>query len=207
MDDDKKLKIIIFGNKYSSKSKLIYQFIKSRIYPNELEPQVEDIYNVWIKLEGHDYEITILDTAGEEDYQSMVDCWIKFGEGFILLFNIDNKESFEYVKNKYNRIIILKKEIPILLVGNIMDEKEKRLVSFEDAADFAFSKKIEYIEISIQNNFNCEKPFEIMAKVILMKRSGQFKKYKKNIKKSELSNMITKRKEINLNSLFKYTNF
>ena len=207
MDDDKKLKMIIFGNKYSSKTKLIYQFIKSRIYPNELEPQVEDIYNVWIKLEGHDYEIAILDTAGEEDYQNMVDCWIEFGEGFILLFNIDNKESFEYVKNKYNRIIILKEEAPILLVGNIIDEKEKRQVSFEDAADFAFSKKIEYIEISIQNNFNCEKPFEIIAKEILMKRSGQFKKYKKNIKKSELSNMITKRKKINLNSLFKYTNF
>ena len=186
MDDDKKLKMIIFGNKYSSKTKLIYQFIKSRIYPNELEPQVEDIYNVWIKLEGHDYEIAILDTAGEEDYQNMVDCWIEFGEGFILLFNIDNKESFEYVKNKYNKIIILKKEVPILLVGNIMDEKEERQVSFEDAADFAFSKKIEYIEISIQNNFNCEKPFEIIAKEILMKRSGQFKKYKKNIKKSEL---------------------
>ena len=207
MDDDKKLKMIIFGNKYSSKTKLIYQFIKSRIYPNELEPQVEDIYNVWIKLEGHDYEIAILDTAGEEDYQNMVDCWIEFGEGFILLFNIDNKESFEYVKNKYNKIIILKKEVPILLVGNIMDEKEERQVSFEDAADFAFSKKIEYIEISIQNNFNCEKPFEIIAKEILMKRSGQFKKYKKNIKNSEPSNMITKRKEINLNSLFKYTNF
>ena len=45
-----------------------------------------------------------MDTAGEEDYQTMVDEWIKAAEGFLLLFAINDKESFKALEDKYKRI-------------------------------------------------------------------------------------------------------
>ena len=51
-----------------------------------------------MNVNGKEYEVEILDTAGEEDYQNMMDMWISFGEGFLLVFAINDKESLIYLK-------------------------------------------------------------------------------------------------------------
>ena len=49
----------------------------------------------------------------------MQDEWIKSANGFLLLFAINDKESFEAMKEKVNRIKKNKKgDLPIVLVGN-----------------------------------------------------------------------------------------
>ena len=207
-DVEQSIKITILGASRTGKTEFLSRFLNYHI-SEEYDPTIEERYKHYININEKNYELEILDTSGDKDYSNMMDMWILFGEGFILLFDITNKESFEYVKNKYNKIIKNKnkKEVPILLVGNIYDLKEKRQITFDDASDFAFSKKIEYIEISGKNNLNCNKPFEIIAKEILIARSGKYKEYKKNIKISNISNMITERKEINFHSLFKYIDY
>jgi GTPase SAR1 family protein len=60
----------------------------------------------------------------------MLDTWISFADGFILIYSIDSKESFEAVKGKYERIIRNKKDQDpkIIVVGNKCDLVEKRKV-------------------------------------------------------------------------------
>ena len=84
-------------------------------------------------------EIEILDTAGEDDYQNMMDMWITFGEGFLLVFAINDKESFEQIKGKYDRIKKGKHgaSVPVILVGNKVDLDDQRTVSQEDAKKLA----------------------------------------------------------------------
>ena len=130
----------------------------------------------------------------------MLDMWIDFGEGFMLLFDITDKESFDILKKKYQRIIN-KKEVPIVLVGNQMNLESERKISFEEAAEFAYSLKIQYIEISSYDYFNCHKPFEILCKEILMFREGKYQEYKSNIKKQRKDNTNK------LPSLFKFINY
>ena len=48
---------------------------------------IEKIYIGNINIEGKDYEVEI-DSAGEELYANMMDNWINFGEGFLLVFDI-----------------------------------------------------------------------------------------------------------------------
>ena len=45
----------------------------------------------------------ILDTAGEEDYQNMINTWASFAEGFLLIFAIDDKESFTILKKDMSK--------------------------------------------------------------------------------------------------------
>ena len=40
-----------------------------------------------------------MDTAGQEEYSAMRDQYMKAGEGFLLLFNIDNMKSFEDIES------------------------------------------------------------------------------------------------------------
>ena len=59
-----------------------------------------------------------------------MDMWISFGEGFLLVFAINDAESFELLKGIHDRVLKGKHGIkcPILLVGNKQDleKKEKK---------------------------------------------------------------------------------
>ncbi len=102
--------------------------------------------------------------------------WISFGDGFLLVFAINDKESFELLKSKHDRVIKGKHgddKCPILLVGNKQDLEKERTVEFAEAKQLADSWKAEYIETSAKTNFNCKEAFEKLAlKIALMKKGG-----------------------------------
>jgi small GTP-binding protein len=113
--------------------------------------------------------VEILDTAGEEDYQNMMDMWISFGEGFLLVFAINDKESFTLLKGKHDRVLKGKHRVkcPILLVGNKQDLENERQVTYAEAKAQADSWGIEYMETSAKTNFNCKEAFEKLAQKIV----------------------------------------
>ena len=112
-----------------------------------------------------------------------MDMWISFGEGFLLVFAINDKESFNLIKSKHDRILKGKHGVkcPILLVGNKQDLENERQVLYEEAKDLADSWEISYIETSAKTNFNCKEAFEILAKDIIKFRNELKNKKKKCI--------------------------
>ena len=117
-----------------------------------------------------------MDTAGEEDFQNMIDMWISFGEGFLLVFAINDKESFKLIRGKYDRIVKGKggeKKPPILLVGNKQDLEKERTVSQDEAKQLASSLGIDYMETSAKTNYNCKEAFESLAQQIIKAKAPQ----------------------------------
>ena len=116
----------------------------------------------------------------------MMDMWISFGEGFLLVFAINDKDSFDLIKVKHDRVLKGKHGVkcPILLVGNKQDLEKEREVNYEEAKTQAEQWGIEYIETSAKNNFNCKEAFEKLAQKILFvkqKKNGGDDKCKCNI--------------------------
>ena len=107
------------------------------------------------------YNVEILDTAGEEDFQNMMDMWISFGDGFLLVFAINDKNTFDAVKAKYSRILKGKHGVkcPILLVGNKVDLEKDRKVTKETAENLATEYGMNFYESSALNGYNIEKIF------------------------------------------------
>ena len=103
----------------------------------------------------------------------MMDMWISFGEGFLLVFAINDAESFELLKGKHDRVLKGKHGVkcPILLVGNKQDLEEERKVSHADAKQLADSWGVEYIETSAKTNFNCKEAFEKLAQKIVYSKN------------------------------------
>jgi len=98
-----------------------------------------------------------LDTAGQDDYQSMLDSWISYADGYLLIYSIDDKESLEAVKSKYERIIRNKKgqDPPIIVVGNKCDLVNKRKIEKEVVEKLCREWKVQCLEASalvINNN-------------------------------------------------------
>ena len=102
-----------------------------------------------------------------------MDMWISFGEGFLLVFAINDKESFNLLKGKHDRVLKGKHgtKCPILLVGNKQDLENERQVSYAEAKQQADAWGIEYIETSAKTNFNCKEAFEKLAQNIVKCKS------------------------------------
>ena len=161
------IKLAVIGKGVVGKSSLTYRFINYEI-PKGHDPTIEDRYKAEVKIEGKPYSIEILDTAGEDDYQNMMDMWINFGQGFLLVFAIDDRESFEKIQSKRDRVLKGKhnQPTPMVLVGNKQDLADKRVVTYDEAKQLADSWGIEYYETSAKTKFNCNKPFERLAVII-----------------------------------------
>jgi GTPase KRas protein len=80
----------------------------------------------------------------------MIDIWINFGEGFLLVYAINDKESFEELEKKRDRIMKLKKGVncPIVLVGNKCDLERDRVVTESEAKELAKKWGAAYVETS-----------------------------------------------------------
>ena len=140
---------------------------------------MEDSYKTHIKLTtGEERQFKILDTAGEDDYQTMIDEWIKAANGFLLMFAINDKESFEALKAKLNRIKKNNKEnLPMVVVGNKCDLESKREVDKQIAMDYAKSIGAKYYETSAltDENNNCKVVFQQCAHMIITKFDSESK--------------------------------
>ena len=139
--------------------------------PKEHDPTVEDTYKINLKIKsGEMREFQILDTAGEEDYQNMLDNWISSAIGFVLVFAINDSESFEYLKTIRTRIKKNEAENkPTLIIGNKCDLGVKRKVTVQRAEEFCKSINCKYYETSAleDHNGNVKKAFEDIASSIV----------------------------------------
>ena len=122
--------------------------------PKDHDPTVEDAYVIQIdEYEGKEFKI--LDTAGEEDYQNMIDQWINSANGFLLVFAINDKETFEALKVKVKRIEKNEaNKLPLIVVGNKCDLQDQREVPSQEAEEFAKSINAKYFETSALNDMN-----------------------------------------------------
>jgi small GTP-binding protein len=166
------LKIAVLGKSLVGKSALTYRFINDK-FPTEHDTTIEDQYRVNVSIEGFDCRLEILDTAGQDDYQTMIDTWIGSSEAFILVYAIDDRESFDVIKGRYERIKKNKVgEKPIiLLAGNKCDLVDKRKVESKEAEDLAKLWNVNFLEVSALEKINVKETFLIVAKELLLKKA------------------------------------
>ena len=106
---------------------------------------------------------------------------ISNSEGFLLIFSINDKNSFEFIKKMRDKILKEKnkKKYRLILVGNKQDLMHERKVEYSEVKALADSWKIEYIETSAHINYNIKEAFNILVKEIIKFKSNQKKKDKK----------------------------
>ena len=77
--------------------------------------------------------LDVLDTAGQEEYSAMREQYMRTGEGFLLIYSITSRQSFEEIMTFQQQILRVKDKdfFPIILVGNKCDLADEREVSKE----------------------------------------------------------------------------
>jgi len=168
------VKLAVLGKSLVGKSALTYRYICDK-FPTEHDTTVEDQYRVNMTIDDKKCDLEILDTAGQDDYQTMLDIWIGFGNCFLLVYAIDDLDSFDSVKKKYERICQLKtnEDFSVLIVGNKCDLSEsERKVKNDDVESYCKSINVEFLETSALKKINVKEAFTMIVHDYIIKISN-----------------------------------
>lgn len=90
-----------------------------------------DSYRKLCVIDNEPALLDILDTAGQEEYSAMREQYMRTGEGFLVVFAITKKESFEEAESLIQTITRVKEtqEFPIVIAGNMVDLEQHRTVN------------------------------------------------------------------------------
>jgi len=112
--------------------------------------------------------LDILDTAGQEEYSVMRDQYINSGQGFLLVYSVTSKRSFETAGELKEKIIQVKERdhYPIVLCGNKCDLEKERKVTSEEGREKAKEWEVPFFETSAKARINVEESFFQLVRMI-----------------------------------------
>jgi len=172
-------KLVVVGAGGVGKSALTIQLIQNH-FVDEYDPTIEDSYRKQVVIDGETCLLDILDTAGQEEYSAMRDQYMRTGEGFLLVFAVNNAKSFEDIAGYREQIKRVKdaEEVPMVLVGNKCD-LPTRNVEPAQAKEVAKIYSIPFIETSAKTRMGVDDAFYTLVREIRKDRSKGLKKPKK----------------------------
>ncbi|KAF0991690.1 hypothetical protein HZS_491 [Henneguya salminicola] len=187
------IEITILGCGGVGKSALTLKYMYDE-FSSEYEPTKSDAYKKTIEVDGKPRILSIIDTAGQEDYGFLVDNNIRKSRAFLAVFSLTEKKSFDAIDDFLDKIYQIKKqdEVVVLLVGNKKDladsNPEDRKVSIQEAKIKADKYNIKFMESSAKDDVNVKEIFSYLSEQIVKKyfkmdeNSVQLKSSKKRIK-------------------------
>jgi len=173
-------KLVVVGAGGVGKSALTIQLIQNH-FVDEYDPTIEDSYRKQVVIDGETCLLDILDTAGQEEYSAMRDQYMRTGEGFLLVFAVNNSKSFEDISMYREQIKRVKDadDVPMVLVGNKCD-LQTRTVRMSEAREVARQYGVPFVETSAKTRMGVDEAFYTLVREIRKdkeKRGGKSKKH------------------------------
>jgi len=156
----KEHKVVMLGSGGVGKSALTIQLVHNQ-FMAEYEPTIEDSFLKQVTIDDVTSRLSILDTAGQEEYFTITDQYVEVGDGFMIVYDVTMPETFEEVLRIREKITIVKEDpdVPILLVANKVDLEDDRAVTTEAGEELAERFGTMYIETSAYTRQNVEEAF------------------------------------------------
>ncbi|CAJ0839260.1 9301_t:CDS:10 [Entrophospora sp. SA101] len=170
--------LVVLGDINVGKTALIIQ---------TYDPTIVISYKKQTIIDGQPCVIYVLETAGQGEHTPLWDQWIRDGEGFLLVYSVSSRSTFEQVERFKNQIVRIKgsNKIPLILVGNKPDEHTEQEVSREEGMNMAKRLSCEFFESSAKTLVNVERPFYTVVQMIRQKSISEEEKWFKNQLKRE----------------------
>jgi GTP-binding nuclear protein Ran len=105
------------------------------------------------------------DTAGQEKFGGLRDGYYIQGQCAIIMFDVTARITYKNVPNWHRDLVRVCDNIPIVLVGNKVDIKDRKVKA--KMITFHRKKNLQYYDISAKSNYNFEKPFLWLARKIV----------------------------------------
>ncbi|KAJ2898303.1 uncharacterized protein MKZ38_004028 [Zalerion maritima] len=174
-------KLVVVGGGGVGKSCLTIQLIQSH-FVDEYDPTIEGkspshAVGSWLHVAYQksvlawleDPQLTLPRPApqtptastGQEEYSAMREQYMRTGEGFLLVYSITSRQSFEEITTFQQQILRVKDKdyFPMVVVGNKCDLESEREVTRQEGEALAKSFGCKFIETSAKSRINVDQAF------------------------------------------------
>jgi GTPase KRas protein len=160
-------KLVVVGGGGVGKSALTIQFIQSH-FVDEYDPTIEDSYRKQCVIDGEVALLDVLDTAGQEEYGAMREQYMRTGEGFLAVYSITSRNSFEEITTFHQQILRVKDKdwFPVIICANKCDLEFERQVGMNEGRDLAKHYGCQFIETSAKQRINVDEAFQELVREI-----------------------------------------
>mmetsp|Transcript_26247 Transcript_26247/g.29220 ORF Transcript_26247/g.29220 Transcript_26247/m.29220 type:complete len:103 (+) Transcript_26247:305-613(+) len=95
--------IVVFGAEGVGKSATTIQFVQNA-FVEEYDPTLEDWFRKEATIDDETVVLSVLDSAGKEEFPAMRDEYMRRGHGFILMYSITERQTFEQMPEFFKLI-------------------------------------------------------------------------------------------------------
>jgi GTPase KRas protein len=189
--------LIVCGGGAVGKSAITIMYMQGD-FLDFYDPTIQDSYKKADTIDNQSTFLEITDTAGQEEYYALQDEFMRNGEGFLLVYSITERLSFDNVKKFHQQILRVKNrdDVPIVLFANKCDLEEERHVATVEGKNLAQQWGARFMEGSAKQNKNIKEAFhalvqEVRKNKIELEKERSMKTKGKKGKKSKQSGVFS----------------
>ncbi|KAJ7454769.1 P-loop containing nucleoside triphosphate hydrolase protein [Mycena latifolia] len=177
-------KIVLVGEDGVGKTALATQFAQER-FEEVYDPTIEDVYRKQCVIDDETVLLDVYEIVSREEGPSpktargsiiiITDCvnrpppsQLRPGEGFLLVYSITSRDSFNRLRVYHNIILNAKDRVPfrMILLANKCDLEHERQVSMDEGRDLAKDLACNFIETSAKQRTNVDEAFYNLVREI-----------------------------------------
>lgn len=168
-DTSVRRKLVIIGFRGVGKSSLAMQFVDGKFArESEYTPTIEQTFQKNVTLNNVRFKCDLVDTAGMDEYSSFTRQASVGAHGYIFVYAITSKASFEKLKQVHENLLNLigNDNVPMVLVAQKSDLNEHQEVSENEGRELAEAWSCPFVQVSAKLNRNVVDCFHALIRQI-----------------------------------------
>jgi len=165
-------KLVLVGDGGVGKTTLVKRHLTGEFEKKYIPTLGVEVHPLKFNTNCGPITFNVWDTAGQEKFGGLRDGYYIQGNCAIIMFDVTSRITYKNVPNWHRDIIRVCENIPIVLVGNKVDIKERMV----KARNIQFHRKrnLQYYDLSARSNYNFEKPFLWLTRRLTNQRNLEF---------------------------------
>ncbi|KAJ1176000.1 hypothetical protein NDU88_001285 [Pleurodeles waltl] len=158
-------RVILLGDATAGKTSLVRRYTEDSFQERAACTLGVEFYIKMLTLApGVRVKLQMWDTAGQERFRCITRSFYRNAVGVLLVFDRSNRATFLSLDDWYMEALnVLSERAVFVLVGQKSDQDSGYLVPSEEAAAWASSLGMTYVETSAKSNFNVDHLFHTLA--------------------------------------------
>jgi small GTP-binding protein len=190
---DEKIKLMVLGDSSVGKSSILTKYCKNKFLSKYVTTIGIDFQIKYLNINKKKIKVQIWDTAGQERYRVVTKNYFNSSNGFVIIYDITNRVSFNNINNWMEQIeSLVGKDVKCILFGNKNDLVRERSVKKEEGKELAKKYNCPFFETSAKEGNNIEAGFKCIIMDII--RDIQNSEFKRNDSKVLKPNRIKEKK-------------
>merc|ERR1711990_1160237 len=165
-------KLVLVGDGGTGKTTFVKRHLTGEFEKKYVATLGVEIHPLQFHTNRGALQFNVWDTTGQEKFGGLRDGYYIQGNCAIIMFDVTARMTYKNVPNWHRDIVRVCETIPIVLCGNKVDVKDRRV----KAKNIQFHRKrnLQYYDLSARSNYNFEKPFLWLARRLTNQANLQF---------------------------------